>query len=276
MRKKASLGPLVLLGTLFCSAYWFTSTPVRAADHRDAPLVDGSGEGDITGRLRVHRSQRSLESRICDGSKSVRCTGAQPELSIFHGDADPFGESRTSGAGALSLGVCRSIVSNHGGAMRFAVRGGVAYFEVELPVVRTEAPADMISAGKLSGRSPYSRWISIQARSANCWVCSACVGIAWFRHRRTKRRTWRIGCVSTLYCGRCGCLRRAVRSGSEFQERARATIGAFGLVSDGYDVELARRIEQSGYFLLGRPIQESDLDRVLAQVDARSTSAARR
>jgi hypothetical protein len=48
MHKKASPGPLVLLATLLCSAVWFNSTPARAADHRDAPVVDGSGEGDIT------------------------------------------------------------------------------------------------------------------------------------------------------------------------------------------------------------------------------------
>src|SRR5207253_2754506 len=48
MRKKASLGPLVLIAALFSSAAWISSSPVRAADHRDAPAVDGAGEGDIT------------------------------------------------------------------------------------------------------------------------------------------------------------------------------------------------------------------------------------
>ena len=62
---------------------------------------------------------------------------------------DPFTESRTSGVGALSLGVCRSIVNSHGGGMRFSVRGGLARFEVELPVVRTETPSDINSAGRL-------------------------------------------------------------------------------------------------------------------------------
>jgi len=48
MKKKASLGPLLLLAALFASAFWFKPTPAHAADHRDAPVVDGSGEGDIT------------------------------------------------------------------------------------------------------------------------------------------------------------------------------------------------------------------------------------
>jgi CheY-like chemotaxis protein len=63
---------------------------------------------------------------------------------------------------------------------------------------------------------------------------------------------------------------------SEFQERARATIGAFVLVSDGYDADLARSIEERGNFLLGRPVQETDLDRILREIDARAPAGARR
>jgi CheY-like chemotaxis protein len=63
---------------------------------------------------------------------------------------------------------------------------------------------------------------------------------------------------------------------SEFQERARASVTAFVLVSDGYDAELARSIEDGGNFLLGRPVQESELDRILRQIDARAPAPARR
>jgi hypothetical protein len=48
MHRKVLSGPLVLLAALFCSAAWFTSSPARAADHRDSPVVDGAPEGDIT------------------------------------------------------------------------------------------------------------------------------------------------------------------------------------------------------------------------------------
>jgi hypothetical protein len=39
---------------------------------------------------------------------------------------------------------------------------------------------------------------------------------------------------------------------------------------------LARSIEEGGNFLLGRPIQESELDRILRQIDARAPLPARR
>src|SRR5580704_11076556 len=48
MHRKLSPGPLVLLAALLCSAAWFSSSPARAADHRDSPVVDGAPEGDIT------------------------------------------------------------------------------------------------------------------------------------------------------------------------------------------------------------------------------------
>jgi len=48
MHRKVSPGPLVLLAALLCSAAWFSSSPARAADHRDSPVVDGAPEGDIT------------------------------------------------------------------------------------------------------------------------------------------------------------------------------------------------------------------------------------
>jgi hypothetical protein len=47
-------------------------------------------------------------------------------------------------------------------------------------------------------------------------------------------------------------------------------------VSDGYDIELARSIEAGGNFLLGRPFQESELDRVLRQIEARVPAGAKK
>src|SRR5579871_518777 len=48
MRMRKTAGPLLLLATLVCSGAWLCSSPARAADHRDSPVVDGAPEGDIT------------------------------------------------------------------------------------------------------------------------------------------------------------------------------------------------------------------------------------
>jgi CheY-like chemotaxis protein len=195
-------------------------------------------------------------------------------------DADPFTESRSSGAGALSLSVCRSIVNNHGGGMRFTTRTGMACFEVELPVVgaaRAEASSDSNIAPKLE------RMLTIMLVDPDPGPQRQLLGLLSLRGHRVVPASpeeaadlaQRLRFDAVLWAMRLSGPSGGSRW-SEFQERARAHIAAFVLVSDGYDAELARSIEDGGNFLLGRPIQESELDRVLRQIDARAPSPARR
>jgi signal transduction histidine kinase len=199
-------------------------------------------------------------------------------------DEDPFSEGRTSsssggasgGAGALSLGVCRSIVHNHGGGMRFARRGGLAYFEVELPVVRTEAPTDSNGGGKAE------RALTIMLVDPDPGARRQLLGLLSLRGHRVVPAAeeeaadlaQRLRFDAVLWA-----MRLSSPSGSskwsEFRERARGSITAFVLLSDGYDAELARSIEEGGNYLLGRPIHESELDRILRQIDARAPAARR-
>jgi hypothetical protein len=44
------------------------------------------------------------------------------------------------------------------------------------------------------------------------------------------------------------------------------------LISDGYDRELARSLEESGGFLLKRPLEDAEVDRILAEIAARPQS----
>ena len=63
-------------------------------------------------------------------------------------------------------------------------------------------------------------------------------------------------------------------SREHIQDRLRESIPTFVLVSDGYDAELAASLQESGGFLLGRPLQEPELERVLSAVEARAGSRA--
>jgi len=186
-------------------------------------------------------------------------------------DADPFTESRTSGGGALSLGVCRSIVNNHGGGMRFARRTGMACFEVELPVVPSRGEPSSESARP-------ERTLTIMLVDPDPGPQRQVLGLLSLRgHRVVPASPEEAADLAQRI--RFDAVMWAMRGGSkwsEFQERARAQISSFVLVSDGYDAELARSIEDGGNFLLGRPIQESELDRILRQIDARAPSPARR
>jgi signal transduction histidine kinase len=195
-------------------------------------------------------------------------------------EADPFGERASgsnAGAGALSLSVCRSIVLNHGGGMKFGTRAGLACFDVELPVVRTEAPAEARSAGK------PERTLTIMLVDPDPGPLRQILGLLSMRgHRVVPVRpeeaadvAQRLRFDAVLWSMRLSGAGGGAKW-SEFQERVRGAITAFVLVSEGYDAELARSIEEGGNFLLGRPVQESELDRILRQIEARTPAAVRR
>ena len=49
-----------------------------------------------------------------------------------------------------------------------------------------------------------------------------------------------------------------------------ANAPAFVLVSDAWDAALAKRLEKGRSFLLARPIKESELERILLAIEART------
>jgi signal transduction histidine kinase/CheY-like chemotaxis protein len=192
------------------------------------------------------------------------------------GEADLLNESNTSGA--LSLGVCRSIVTNHGGGMRFSRRAGFAYFEVELPVaMRREADPDAKGAGK------QERALTIMLVDPEQGAQRQLLGLLSMRGHRVvpvapeeaADVAQRLRFDAVLWAMRLTSAAGGAKWG-EFQERTRGSIASFVLLSDGYDAELARSIEEGGNFLLGRPVQEAELDRILRQIDARAPQAAKR
>jgi hypothetical protein len=52
----------------------------------------------------------------------------------------------------------------------------------------------------------------------------------------------------------------------ELSERMQARVAGFVLLSDGYDAELSVDFEGDGKFVLPKPVQEEELDRVLRMI----------
>ncbi|HEX3877271.1 MAG TPA: hypothetical protein VHW24_09810, partial [Bryobacteraceae bacterium] len=53
----------------------------------------------------------------------------------------------------------------------------------------------------------------------------------------------------------------------ELSERMHSRVGGFVLLSEGYDSELAADFEGDGRFVLPKPVQETELDRVLRALE---------
>jgi signal transduction histidine kinase len=233
--------------------------------------------------LLVHAEQSAAEapSRTVAVSTSILAGRVLVEIGYsLTGDeanADPFVDGRKSGDGALSLGVCRTIVNNHGGSIRFNSRSGLGYFEVELPVVHSEPSADSNIAGQTE------RTLTVMLVDSEPVPQRQLLGLLSIRGHRVVPAAPEVAAdlAQRLRFDAVFWAMRASGSAggskwSEFQDRTRASIGAFVLVSDGYDAGLARSIEEGGNYLLGRPVQEAELDRILRRIDAATASPARR
>ena len=53
----------------------------------------------------------------------------------------------------------------------------------------------------------------------------------------------------------------------ELSERLQSRVGAFILLADHYDAELSTDFEGEGRFVVAKPLQEADLERVLNTMD---------
>ena len=53
----------------------------------------------------------------------------------------------------------------------------------------------------------------------------------------------------------------------EFAERLQSRVGGFVLLSDGYDAELTADFEGDRQFVLAKPLQEKELERILPLIE---------
>ncbi len=182
---------------------------------------------------------------------------------------DPAGEAYETEKldGALSLDVCRSIVQTHGGEIKVHRRAGVFAFEVLLPCVgratdRPKAPAPVQQVRPLTlmlvdhepgANRPLLKLLSSRGHRVVPVAGEEAVDVA--PRLRFDAVFW------TARAGRGGW--------SEFLERVRESVGAFVLISEGYNQELATSLEQNGGFLLARPVEEAALDRILGEIGER-------
>jgi len=185
---------------------------------------------------------------------------------------DPFPEGIDLSDNGAGLGVCRSLVRNHGGELRFRAKEGSANFEIELPLAQ-DLPAPLDSerhAAQKTGRPLTLLLIDADAVARRRLLTT----LAALGHRVIPVAADEA--VDLTHRMKFDGVFWSVRSGGpkwgDFQERLRSQIPAFVLVSDGYDAQFADSLAEGGGFLLGRPIQDADLAKVLEAVESRSTA----
>jgi len=245
-----------------------------------APVLAAQGQMEqVFLNLLVHAEQRAGEastktltvsSSIIGGRVLVEITYSTSLTETSKGaELDPFADRGASVEGALGLGVCQGIVQGHGGEIRFRARSGTARFEVDLPVARVAESAAAVDTRKSARPLTMMLVDSAGQRQLLGMLSARGHRVVPVPLEEAVDLAQRIRFDAVLLANRLGGA-----NWSELQEHIRTHTPAVVLVSDSYDSELARSLEESDSMLLVRPIQESELDRVLKAIEARSPNSS--
>ncbi len=226
--------------------------------------------------LLIHAEQRAATAptKILSVQSSLMSGQVHVEIgySLAPGDAEANPLEAGSGADgeALSLGVCLGIAKTYGGDIRFQNRGANAHFEVSLPLTDSTQK----SAGDFESSKP-SRPLTLMIVDTDPVSQRQLLRLLGTKGHRAVP----VNPQESVELGerlQFDAVFWAIRSGgapwSESHDRLRNQVSAFILLSDGFDPELARSLERSNGFLIPRPVQDAELERVLREIQLRTAS----
>jgi CheY-like chemotaxis protein len=185
-------------------------------------------------------------------------------------ETDPFLDSGRPESANFGLPVCRGIIQSHGGAIRLRRDpDNGSRFEVELPLApvatreqeelrhRRQRAAVQLTV-LLVEPDPAAQRQLITALSARghrvvpANGAGAAVDLA-------QRLQFDFACSSTSLPG---------ANWVELYERIRHLVSGFVLLTDGYNADISRAFQSSDSFVLSKPIDESEFDRLLSSIQA--------
>lgn len=193
--------------------------------------------------------------------------------------ADP--QSGNPEVTAAILGVTRSVIGGHGGEVRLIAKPNMEpRFEVELPLSSKDRSAAQSSGAAVSrgaGGTGVDRPVD-SSRKMTALVIETDEAAQRQLLSLLSGRGYRVVPVNNSDTGLEFANRMKFDAAFcsvhapglnwvELSERMQSRVGTFILVSDGYDAELSADFEGDGRFVLPKPFQEMELDRVLHQVE---------
>jgi len=184
-------------------------------------------------------------------------------------------EIRKAEETAAVLGVTRSVIAGHGGEVRLIEKpGSDPRFEVELPLSardRSSAAAPLQVAAGDSSR----RWTAlvIESEDAPQRQLLALLSARGYRVVPISNADTALELAHRIRFDAAFCSVHAPGlNWVELSERMQSRVGGFVLLSDGYDAELASDFEGAFRFVLSKPVQEAELERVLRRIEASLTA----
>jgi CheY-like chemotaxis protein len=180
-------------------------------------------------------------------------------------------QSSNPGEAASILGVTRSVVAGHGGEVRLIEKPNTdPRFEVELPLLARDRAASAASAAPApqqeSGRRMTALVIEPEESAQRQLI--AMLSARGYRVVPLTNADTGLDLTSRMRFDAAFCSVHAHGlNWVELSERMHSRVGGFVLLSEGYNSELSADFEGEGRFVLPKPIQESELDRVLRGIE---------
>jgi CheY-like chemotaxis protein len=173
---------------------------------------------------------------------------------------------------AAVLGVTRSVIAGHGGEVRLIEKTNAdPQFEVELPVLVRERGAASSSAQRDSSRRMTALVIEpdeVAQRQLLVLLSGHGFRVVPVTDSDTGLELAHRMRFDAAFCS----LHAPGLNWVELSERMHSRVGGFILLSDGYDAELSADFEGDGQFVLAKPVQEKELERVLQLVEPLSAT----
>ncbi|HEY1241051.1 MAG TPA: GAF domain-containing protein [Bryobacteraceae bacterium] len=180
-------------------------------------------------------------------------------------------DARTPQETAAVLGVTRSVITGHNGEVRLIQKGNAEpCFEIELPVSAKDRAATIVPAG-VPARDSSRRMTAlvIEPEDAAQRHLIGLLSARSFRVVPVDNADTGLELAQRMRFDVAFCSVHAPGlNWVELSERMQSRVAGFVLLSDGYNAELATDFEGDGRFVVAKPVQESDLDRVMRAMDA--------
>jgi GAF domain-containing protein len=181
--------------------------------------------------------------------------------------------SQPEGTAAI-LGITRSVIAGHGGEIRLIEKPNAeSRFEVELPVAAKDrlGGASTASAPEETGRRRTA--LVIDPDDAVQRHLLALLSTRGYRVVPVTNADAGMELAQRMRFDAAFCSVHAPGlNWVELSERMHSRVGGFILLSESYDAELSADFEGEGRYVLPKPVQDSELDRVLRGVETSSAS----
>ena len=248
---------------------------IRNLVSRDAMFVLGS-QGQLEQvflNLLVHAEQSLAESE--HKTITVRTSLLAKRVLVEISFSSPSDLRKPEDTAAV-LGVTRGVVAGHGGEVRMIEKNNTdPRFEVELPSVAKDrfapAPAPAAAAPRETTRNMTA--LVIEPDEAVQRQLLALLSARGFRVVPATNTDTGLDMAQRLRFDAAFCsLHAPGLNWVELSERMHSRVSGFILLSDGYDAELTADFEGDGRFVLPKPIQEDELQRILRLIEPRGAT----